>query len=77
MVLRQGMRLTTIGAVIGLVFAAASSRLLGSLLFGIGPMDPIIFIGSAVVFSLIGLAACHVPARRATAIDAMEALRYE
>ena len=57
--------------------AAAASRLLGSLLFGVGPTDPITFGGSALLFVAIGLAACYVPARRATEIDAMEALRYE
>jgi len=77
MVLRQGMMLALAGMAIGLVLAAGASRLLGSLLFGIGPTDPIAFGGSAVLFCLIGLIACYVPARRATAVDAMEALRYE
>jgi predicted permease len=77
MVLRQGMILTLIGAAIGLVLAAAASRLLGSLLFGVGPTDPISFAGAAMLFVVIGLAACYAPARRATEIDAMEALRYE
>ena len=57
--------------------AAGVSRLLASLLFGIGPTDPLTFGGSAVLFCLIGLIACYIPARRATAVDAMEALRYE
>jgi ABC-type antimicrobial peptide transport system permease subunit len=77
MVLRQGMMLALAGMAIGLVLAAGASRLLGSLLFGIGPTDPIAFGGSALLFCLIGLIACYVPARRATAVDAMEALRYE
>ena len=77
MVVRQGMTLTGIGAAIGLILAAAASRLLGSWLFGVGPTDPITFIGAAVLFCAIGLAACFTPARRATQIDAMEALRYE
>jgi len=77
MVLRQGMMLTVIGAASGLVLAAAASRLMGSLLFGVGPTDPISFAGSALLFIVIGLAACYTPARRATEIDAMEALRYE
>ena len=59
------------------MFAAGASRLLGSLLFGVGATDPITFVGSAVLFCAIGLAACYAPARRATEIDAMEALRYE
>jgi predicted permease len=77
MVLRQGMTLTLLGAAIGLVLAAALSRLLGSLLFGVNAGDPITFAGSAVLFVAIGLAACYAPARRATSIDASEALRDE
>jgi predicted permease len=77
MVLRQGMTLTLAGAAIGLVLAAAASRLLGSLLFGVGARDPITFVGSALLFCATGLAACYAPARRATEIDAMDALRYE
>jgi predicted permease len=77
MVLRQGMLLALAGIAIGLTLAAGVSRLLGSLLFGVGPTDPLAFGGSAVLFCLIGLLACYLPARRATAVDAMEALRYE
>jgi predicted permease len=77
MVLKQGMMLTLTGAAIGLALAAAVSRLLGSLLFGVGATDPITFAGSALLFVAIGLAACYPPVRRATEIDAMEVLRYE
>ena len=77
MVLRQGLTLTMIGAAIGLAVAAAASRLLGSLLFGIGATDPLTFIGSTLLFFVVGAAACYVPARRATAIGAMDALRYD
>ena len=77
MVLRQGLTLTMIGAAIGLAVAAAASRLLGSLLFGVGATDPLTFIGSTMLFFVVGAAACYVPARRATAIDAMDALRYD
>jgi predicted permease len=77
MVLRQGLTLTMIGAAIGLAVAAAASRLLGSLLFGIGATDPLTFIGSTLLFFVVGVAACYVPARRATAIGAMDALRYD
>jgi putative ABC transport system permease protein len=71
------MTLAVIGVGVGLLLAAGASRLLGSLLFGIGPTDPIAFGGAAALFCAIGLVACYVPARRATEIDAMEALRYE
>jgi predicted permease len=77
MVLRQGMVLTLTGAAIGLVLAAAASRLLGSILFGVNATDPVAFLGAAALFVVIGLAACVTPARRATEIDAMEALRHE
>jgi predicted permease len=77
MVLRQGMSLVVIGSAIGLILAAAASRLLTTLLFGIPPLDPVTFGGAALLFAAIGLAACYVPTRRATRINAMEALRYE
>jgi predicted permease len=77
MVLRQGMTLALLGVGIGLALALGASRLLGSLLFGVGASDPMTFAGAAVLFVAIGLAACYLPARRATRIDAMEALRYE
>jgi predicted permease len=77
MVLRQGMTLIVIGTAIGLVLAAAASRLLGSLLFGVGATDPLTFAGATVLFVLVGVVACSAPARRATAINAMEAMRYE
>ena len=77
MVLRQGMALVVIGSAIGLILAAAASRLLTRLLFGVPPLDPVTFGGATLLFAIIGLAACYVPARRATRIDAMEALRYE
>ena len=77
MILRQGMVLVVIGSASGLLLAAAASRLLTRLLFGVPPLDPITFGGATLLFVIIGLAACYVPARRATRIDAMEALRYE
>jgi putative ABC transport system permease protein len=77
MVLRQGMKLALIGVAIGLTLAAAVGRALGSLLFGVATADPLAFGGSALVFCLAGLAACYVPARRATEIEATQALRYE
>jgi predicted permease len=77
MVLRQGLRLALVGVAIGLALAAVAARLLESLLFGVGPMDPAAFVGSAGLFVVIALAACFVPARRAVSIDAMRALRHE
>jgi ABC-type antimicrobial peptide transport system permease subunit len=77
MVLRHGLGLAGAGSAIGLLLAAAASRLLTSFLFGVAPIDMVTFTSAALLFALVGLAACYVPARRATRIDAMEALRYE
>ncbi len=77
MVMGQGMWLVGLGSGMGLLLAAAGSRLLQRLLFGVPPLDPVTFGGAAVLFAVIGLAACYIPARRATRIDATEALRYE
>jgi putative ABC transport system permease protein len=77
MILGQGMTLVVTGSVIGLALAAAASRLLRTLLFGVAPLDPMTFSGAAVLFAMTGLAACYVPVRRATRIHAIEALRYE
>ena len=77
MVLRHGMSLVAIGSVIGVVLAAAASRLLVRLLFGVPPLDPVSFGGALVLFAAVGLTACYVPVRRATRINAVEALRYE
>src|SRR5262249_55245633 len=77
MVLRQGVLLTVGGAAIGVMLAAAASRFVTSLLFGISPLDPVAFGGSALLFIAIGLFACVAPARRAMQIEAIEALREE
>jgi len=75
LVVRQGLTLTAIGTALGVVGAAAGSRVLAGLLYGVGAMDPLAF-GSAVV-GLFGVAfiASYVPARRAAGVDAMVALR--
>jgi predicted permease len=77
MVLGEGLSLTLIGSAIGLIFAAAISRVLEGFLFGIPPIDPVTFTVTAMLFVAIGLAACYVPVRRATHIDPTQALRYE
>jgi predicted permease len=77
MVLWQGMSLAVIGCTIGLILAVAASRLLGTLLLGIPPLDPVTFGLAASLFTLVGLAACYVPARRATQIAPTDALRHE
>ena len=77
MVMRQGMRLVALGGAAGLAFSAGASRLLTRLLFGVPPTDPATFAGAATLVALIGLVACWIPARRATQVDAMTALRRE
>jgi predicted permease len=77
MVLGGGLSLVAIGSAIGLAAAAAASRLLTTLLFGVPPLDPITFGGAALLFAVVALIACAVPVRRAVKIDPTEALRYE
>jgi predicted permease len=77
MVLRQGISLAVIGSAVGLALGAAAGRLMRAFLFGIAPVDLVTFVAVAGTFVMVGLAACYVPARRATRIDPIEALRYE
>ena len=77
LIIRQGMLLVTIGLVLGLAGAFALTRVMSSLLFGVGTKDPVTFVAVAVLLSLVALIACYMPARRATKIDPLEALRYE
>jgi len=77
MVLRQGMTLVAIGSGIGLLLGAGAGQVLAGARFGTPPPNALMFAGAAALFALVGLAACYVPARRATRIAAMDALRYE
>ena len=77
LVLRQGFVLAAIGVAIGIAIAAAGSRLLESLLFGVRGIDPVTFGGACMLFALVTLAATYVPARRAARVDPMAALRSE
>ncbi len=77
MVLRHGMSLTGLGAALGLAGAAGMTRLMSSLLFGISPIDPVTFTGIPLVLATVALLAMYLPARRATRVDPMVALRYE
>src|SRR5437667_326490 len=77
LVLRQGMLLAAIGLVLGLLAAFGSTRLAGTLLYGVNPSDPTIFIGITLLLAAAAFAACYFPARRALKIDPVVALRFE
>jgi len=77
MILGQGMMLTIIGMVAGLLGAFALTRLMATMLFSVKPTDPITFTTVAVLLLLIALIACYIPGRRATKVDPVNSLRYE
>jgi putative ABC transport system permease protein len=77
LVMRRGLILTTIGLTLGLAGAAAGARYLQSMLFGVEPLDAMTFIQVAVVFTAVAMLASFLPARRATRIDPVVALRQE
>ena len=77
LVLGQGARLIVSGVAIGLLAALLLTRLMQSLLFGVQAADPLTFSLIPLALALIALLACYIPARRATKVDAMEALRCE
>jgi putative ABC transport system permease protein len=75
--LRQGLRLVALGLGLGLVGGVALARLLAAALVDVSPLDPVAFGGVALFLASVALLACYIPARRATKIDPMVALRYE
>jgi putative ABC transport system permease protein len=77
LVLRKGAALTTIGITLGLIAASVGTRVLQGLLFGITALDPTTFIVVSLIFGLVALLACYLPARRASRVDPMVALRVE
>jgi putative ABC transport system permease protein len=77
LILAKGMRLAVIGVVIGVASALVLGRLMATLLYGISATDPVTFVGIALLLLLVAFVACWIPARRATKVDPMIALRYE
>ena len=77
LVVRQGMIMTLIGLVLGLIGAFSMSRVIAGLLYGVSATDPLTFIGVSIVLMAVALLACLVPARRATRVDPIIALRTE
>jgi ABC-type antimicrobial peptide transport system permease subunit len=77
MVVRHGLVLAGIGVIIGLGAAAGLTRLMSSLLFGISPLDPMTYAAGALLLAMAAVLASYLPARRASAVDPVEALRAE
>ncbi|MGH9715235.1 MAG: ABC transporter permease [Candidatus Acidiferrales bacterium] len=77
MVVRQGMLLALIGVVLGVAGGLAVTRVMRSLLFGVKPWDPLMFAVTAVLLAVVALVACYVPARRASRVNPLVALRYD
>jgi putative ABC transport system permease protein len=77
LIVRKGVILTLIGVAIGLAIALALTRLMTTLLFGVAPTDATTFVAVSVLLIFVALLACYIPARRATKLDPLVALRYE
>jgi ABC-type antimicrobial peptide transport system permease subunit len=77
LVVGQGIKLVSIGAVVGVLVAFAVTRLVASFLYGVSANDSTVFVSVGALLGLVALLACYIPARRASKIDPMAALRYE
>jgi len=77
MVLREGMTLVAAGVALGIVASLMLTRLLEGMVYGVKVRDPLIFAVVNLLLVAVSLAACYIPARRATRVDPLEALRYE
>jgi putative ABC transport system permease protein len=77
LVVGDGIRLTAIGLALGLAGAFAAARMLKSMIYGVSPTDPLTFIVITLLLTFVALLACWIPARRATKVDPLVALRCE
>jgi putative ABC transport system permease protein len=77
MVVRDGMKLALLGTGVGIVAALLLTRLMSGLLFNISSADPATYLAITLLLTAVALLACYLPARRATKVDPMIALRYE
>jgi predicted permease len=77
MVLGEGLRVALVGVAVGIVAALALTHLMTQMIFGVRAVDPLTFAGVAILLTLVALAACYIPARRAMRVDPIVALRYE
>jgi ABC-type antimicrobial peptide transport system permease subunit len=77
MILGQGLKISVLGMAVGLAASFALMRFIKSLLYGVTSTDPITFVAVALLLTLIALAACYIPARRATRVDPMKSLACE
>src|SRR5262249_47874831 len=77
MILRQGSAVTGVGAGIGLLVSFAGSRVIASLLYGVGPRDPTVFAATTMLLLIVATLACWLPARSAARLSPLEALRTD
>jgi ABC-type antimicrobial peptide transport system permease subunit len=77
MMMQEGTALIAVGLVIGLAGAWAATRLIKGYLYEVSPTDPLTFVGIAILLIFVAAMACYMPARRATKVDPMVALKYE
>jgi ABC-type antimicrobial peptide transport system permease subunit len=77
LILREGLFLTVVGTICGVGGALALTRFLSSILFGVSATDPAIYFSASALLLIVAIAACFWPARKASAVQPLEALRYE